>query len=251
MAYQVPADPTAVMGRRIGAFLVDLLVGVALFAALSWLTVDSVVVQGNVCPADRGPGSFDNSGPPTNEICVTDGGLVFFDNGESTIVDLDSSVGLDLALLAFGVGVFVVLQGVTGATPGKAAFGVRTVNAAGSRPGIGRALVRWLLWIVDWFPYCCVPVVGGIAALTTKGHRRIGDMAAGTYVVGKAMVGRPVVLPTDMPVAPVAPVAAPGTPAGAPGEPVWDPQRNRYVRWDPPSGRWQVYDDQSGQWLSE
>jgi uncharacterized RDD family membrane protein YckC len=250
MAYEVPADPTAVMGRRIGAFLIDLLIGVALFAGLSWLTVDSVVVPGNACP-ERNQSAFDNSGTATNEICVTDGGLVFVDDGESTIVDLDSSVGLDLALLAFGVAVFVVLQGITGATPGKAMFGVRTVNVAGARPGIGRALVRWLLWIVDWFPYCCLPLVGGIAALTTKGHRRVGDMAAGTYVVGKADAGRPVVLPTDVSVVRTEPVAATGTASAASGEPVWDPQRNRYVRWDAPSGRWQVYDDQSNQWHTE
>ena len=91
------------------------------------------------------------------------------------------------------VGLYAALQGATGRTPGKAVFGLKVVNEQGGNPGFGRGLVRTLLWIVDGQP-CGIPLVGFITGLTTKGHRRVGDMAAKTFVVGKAHSG-PVVVP--------------------------------------------------------
>ena len=54
-----------------------------------------------------------------------------------------------------------------------------------------------MLWIPD---SVCFGVVGLITASTTKSHRRVGDMAAGTYVVKKTSVGYPVVSAVSSPV---------------------------------------------------
>jgi hypothetical protein len=79
-----------------------------------------------------------------------------------------------------------VMQGLTGKTPGKAAVGIKVIKADGQPPGILRALVRQLLWIVDGL---FVNLVGFITALTTRNNQRVGDMAASTFVVDRNFAG--------------------------------------------------------------
>ena len=110
-------------------------------------------------------------------------------------------------LLLWFVGVHVVLQGLTGGSLGKLATGVRVVKADGSRPGIGRALVRSLFWVIDGLP-CCVPLVGLVTMLATGRKQRVGDLVAGTFVVKARDCGRP-----------VSPTGAPPTGAGPGGYP--------------------------------
>jgi len=83
----------------------------------------------------------------------------------------------------------VVLPGLRGWTPGKALVGIRLINREGQPPGILRALLREILWIVDGL---FVNLVGFIVALVTKANQRIGDLAAGTYVVRASATGRPI-----------------------------------------------------------
>jgi RDD family len=96
--------------------------------------------------------------------------------------------------IALGLSILinVLIQGLKGWTPGKLLFGIRTVAGDGRAPGIGRAIIRWLLLIVDGL---CGGLVGLIVALTSTGHRRVGDMAAKTYVVGKRDMGHPIMVP--------------------------------------------------------
>ena len=102
-----------------------------------------------------------------------------------------------------------LLKLFAGGSVGKLLFGLRTVDKnTGAVAGFGKSFVRWILWVVDGFPYC-LPLVGLITGLSTKGHRRVGDMAAGTLVVGKASVGTP--------------PAYPGGPVGAPPVGGWSP----------------------------
>lgn len=105
---------------------------------------------------------------------------------------IETSDSLLQSGVAFGWGLinFVLLQGLVGGSVGKLITGLRVVRADGTRAGIGRCFVRTLLWIVDGIPG--LPIVGGIAALTSNGHRRVGDMVAGTYVIGSRSVGTPV-----------------------------------------------------------
>jgi serine/threonine protein kinase/uncharacterized RDD family membrane protein YckC len=96
----------------------------------------------------------------------------------------------------------VLLQGVTGVTPGKLVVDLRTVRADGRHPGTGRALLRWVLWVVDAAPWC-FPLFGFVAVTSSRGQRRLGDRAAGTFVIPRPFVPKPGRSP-----------AAGGTPAG-------------------------------------
>ncbi len=99
-----------------------------------------------------------------------------------------------LVQLAYLIGVFVLQRGITGRTLGMNAFGLVTVNEQGQPLGPGMALVRSLAGIVDYFP-CCFPLVGTITIFTTTGHRRVGDMAAKSFVVARAYAGQPIFVP--------------------------------------------------------
>src|SRR3546814_18146228 len=90
------------------------------------------------------------------------------------------------------------------------ALPIGVVGEDGRAPGLGKALLRWVLWVLDGFPYV-LPLVGGIVALTTVGHRRVGDMAAKTFVVDRGAMGSPIVVPGL-----TAPPPPPGYAAGVP-----------------------------------
>ena len=118
-----------------------------------------------------------------------------------------------------GLANLVVLQGITGASIGKFIFGLRVVNGEGRPCGVGRALVRWLILIL--LDGACF-LIGLIVALATHPHRRIGDMAGGTYVVALADVGRPVVAAVPPPYAYSQPGAGGWAPPGTqPPPPSW------------------------------
>lgn len=257
-AYQVQADPTAVMGRRIVAFIIDMVLVWGVIIGGFALFVESETVDFNPC-ADPVEDGF--------QVCSSFGVTAIWDGDQATLFDSDD------ANIAYGVGavygilVFWILQGLSGMTPGKAVLGVRTVNEQGAAPGIGRAILRSILMIVDGF--CCY-LVGLISAMSSKGHRRVGDMAAKTFVVGKGDMGRPPSIegltppaaayaasgpyaqaqpaawPTTAPeAAPMAPTAGPPT-AGA--EPQWDEARQAYIQWDAAQNAWLQFDQGSQTW---
>lgn len=245
-------DPTAVMGRRYLAFIIDdilLTVVVGIVAALT--------VQYTEVPFGLSCSSLRNSA-----LC--------FSNGNTTyLVDQADLVWVYVAWGVYVVLVFWLLQGLTGASPGKAICGIRTVRADGRPCGVGRAVVRSVLLVVDLIG-CVVPLVGPITAGTSKGHKRVGDMAGGTFVVGKTAVGSPVFVPgaaapaaapvygappaygapvagpQAAPIAPVGPAAGAAGAAPAP-DAQWDPQRGTWVRWD--GAQWTAHDPASGSWL--
>jgi uncharacterized RDD family membrane protein YckC len=148
---------------------------------------------------------------------------------------LDSLTAGLLISLAYQVAALVVTQGRTGATPGKVLVGLRTVDAGGQPCGVGKALVRWLMWVVDGFPYC-LPVVGFAAVFTNPDERRIGDKAAGTWVVERREVGRRPLL------------AASRAELERGPEPLWDDLLQAYVRTDPGTGRRQAFDEAASSW---
>lgn len=161
------------MGKRIGAYLIDIVIAWAVYAVLFLALSDSVETGFDPCGE---PGS------PT--LCFHAGDTTWFaDGGDATAIIL-------LPVLYWFL-INVVMQGLTGSTPGKAIFGLKTVRRdTGQICGMGKAFVRSILWVVDAFPYC-FPLVGLITGLSTDGHKRVGDMAAGTAVVDKNDVGVP------------------------------------------------------------
>ena len=261
MAYPVAqSDPTAVFGRRVVATILDtILIAVptimAITSQLEYVKVPSGTGS-NVCDAflARNGGS-----------CFNLNDTVYFnDSGASPL----NFLGFGLALL-----IFVVLQGLTGWTPGKLVTGLRTVKADGSIVGIPKAFVRWILLIVDGQP-CGLPLVGFITGLTTQGHRRVGDMAAKTFVVTRAALGSPIVVPGMT--APPPPGEAWGSPAPAANEwatpappaggwstlvpgaapaeavappPQWDEARGTHIQWDPSQNAWLQWDEPSKRWI--
>lgn len=186
--------PTQVVGRRVAAFIIDgLLVSVVL--GIAWYALTT-----NVDPFNCVGG-----GIKINGHCRE-----FGSSGNRSIwYVLDALVT---------IGIFWVLQGLTGKTPGKAMMGIRVVNAEGQPPGIGRAALRWVLWIVDAFPYFIPYLTGFVTAVSTERNQRVGDMVASTYVVDKNAAGSPagqVTSGAPVPYGAPAPYGAP-PPSGAP-----------------------------------
>lgn len=154
-----------------------------------------------------------------------------FELGEWRTYLIEDGSRLALAWLSSLVLSFLylaVLQGVTGTTLGKQLAGIRTVQEDGRPPGIAKATLRWVLLIVDAFPYLA-PLVGFICSLTSAGHRRVGDMAAKTFVVHRAAAGQPIVVPGVTTGATAYPPGGWAAPAG----PSWGTPPG-----EPPSGGW-------------
>ncbi len=207
MAYgmQPPGDPTAVMGRRIVAYIVDSLLISGVFIAVMALTKNNAYTHApsGACQILRDRGFSGQCLQYGSRVYTWKNGGAAAGYGTSALVSF-----LDL----------VVLQGITGASIGKMIVRLRVVNAQGEPCGVGRAFVRWLLLVVDGACF----VVGLLVALLTQPHRRIGDMAAGTYVVALAAAGRP------LPGAPPSAASYQGAPPyqyayPQPGAPGWAP----------------------------
>jgi uncharacterized RDD family membrane protein YckC len=262
-------DPTAVTGKRIGAFLIDLVVMAIVGFVLVLTFVEFIEYQEpfvprhvrNICP-DTGFQMINN------ELCIASEDSVLYADSIGPVQPLNFLISLM---------VFVVWQGLSGLTPGKALVGIRTVNAQGTPPGILRAFLRWVLLIVDLFPWCIPGLTGLIVANSSKGHRRVGDMVASTYVIDKAYLGQPVgqaqpstgwgtpvagaPMPgmAGMPPSPTIPgppptaapppaAAAPAAPVADPTQPQWDAARNAYIAWDATAQVWKQFDDASQEW---
>jgi len=248
-------DPTAVVGRRFGAVAID--IGILwIFSATYWATASQQAPYASFYDLDACTG---------RAFC--------------TSVNDRYVAGWPLAILmivwvAYLFGVFVLQRGLTGRTVGTMLTGVVVVGPHGRPLGVGKALVRSVAGIVDYIP-CCLPIVGFTTVLVTRGHRRVGDLAADSYVVGSEHFGEPVSLPgppqppeapvpmpTGYPAQPPVPPGAqppvawapppPGATSAAPEPagtgPVWDPDRRAYLQWDPTRRQWLQFDQAAQEW---
>ena len=247
MASPAAADPTAVIGRRVVATLIDgaLVIGPTIALATS---------QMEYITRERVGSRFDDYcdlyTERFNGTCVQIGDRAYFSDTTANPGGL-GFFGLSIILL-------VVLQGLTGWTVGKLLTGLRTVKEDGSPPGIGRAFARWILLLIDGLP--CIPLVGFICALSTQGHRRVGDMAAKTFVVRSRAAGQPILVPglTTAPGAPgghgdpgawgAPPVGPPGAGPTAAPAPQWDAARGTYIQWDAAQSQWLQWDEATRTW---
>lgn len=271
--YGPPADPTNVIGRRIGAWFIDLLIYLVLVVAAIVLS-DSWEFN-NVDVPGKSAG---------NAYCVewnkTNDGACSYADGTVTTLVLDMGyVGGAFILNLLG---YIVIQGATGGSLGKLAVGLRVVDGQGRKAGMGKSAIRTLLWAVDGIAFG-FPVVGGVLMVSTGGHRRVGDMAANTYVVDKNQLGHPLAVPgstTAWAGTPSGPPPAdgygqpggyeqaPGTwpPTDPPGPfptspplqaaptptgdgPTWDAARDAYIQYDREQSAWVQWDANSQQWL--
>lgn len=204
---QSVTDPTAVMGRRIGAYAIDTLIGLVLllfmlvpllaslteersFASTAEASDRCQVVNDATFDTEASTdGNSTSAFDASRRYCIPAGDTTYEFTGEDV-----SSIFAALYVVSFLTSGLnsIVLQGLTGASIGKFMTGLRVVREDGRRVGFGWNLLRQLLTIVDGI---CGGIVGLIVALTSKGHRRVGDMAASTYVVGKADMGTPIRIP--------------------------------------------------------
>jgi uncharacterized RDD family membrane protein YckC len=218
-AYQTRTDPTAVLGRRTGAYVVDWLVLAALPIAIFFATADPSRWEAPVtCDQIEASPTYDMGG----RTCIDDWDITIGDDEYSAVTFRTIAPILAGGIaLVYLVVVQWIIQGLTGATLGKALFGIRTVDPQGRGPGIGKQFLRGLLWIVPDGIISCfgIPVVAALTAGLSRGHRRVGDMVAGTYVVRAADRGRPVILPERT----TGPAPAPGVGPSQPGEAPYQP----------------------------
>jgi hypothetical protein len=169
-------DPTNVMGRRIVAYVIDLLLLFGIGIAILAVTKDQVFTgaPANACQSLRAGG--------VGGSCIQIGSRVYLWKGSG--IALGYGLGGVASILDL-----VVLQAVTGASIGKLIMGLRVVDAQGQKAGFGAMLLRWIVLIfVDNLCF----LIGLLTASLTHPHRRVGDMAANTYVVALADLGRPV-----------------------------------------------------------
>jgi uncharacterized RDD family membrane protein YckC len=252
------ADPTDVVAKRFLAAVIDVGIGALISVPLFFVLSETVY-------------SYDSVRDRITESRRLDGlGLLVFTTW----------------LLAYNIGVFVLQRGLTGRTVGTLLTGVAVVDDQGRPLGPGKAALRSVAGIVDHLPCNCLPLVGVITILATSGHRRVGDMAARSYVVDAGRMGLPVVVPEPPGTVPMGATTAPtpmawgspsdatattGTPATTGGptppapppperstspaappiapQPVWDPGRQAYMAWDPARQQWLQFDQRSQRWL--
>src|SRR5262249_34915646 len=139
MAYSMPShgDPTNVMGRRIAAFVIDVLIYTAVGIAVLALTKDHSYVHApdHACRTLRDAGF---SGQ-----CAQFGSRVYTWKTGGWLAGWFIALGVSFSNN-------VLLQGNTGASVGKLILGLRVVDGQGQIASMGRNFVRWLLLLVDW-----------------------------------------------------------------------------------------------------
>jgi uncharacterized RDD family membrane protein YckC len=145
MQYQQPYQAQAMSLRYVGVwrrFLAVLIDGIILGAVYYVVAA----ATGNLTPTDSGSASLP-------------GGVV--------------------AVVAFLY--FIILEGFMGATIGKFLLGIRVVKLDGSHIGLGAAIIRNLLRIIDALPTAYI--LGAILIWTSSRKQRLGDRVAHTVVV--------------------------------------------------------------------
>jgi hypothetical protein len=182
-------DPTSVLGRRYGAFFIDLVVCLVAFTILFLVFATQRTVPETL--ALPGCHYSANSSPSDSNRQITCDNRAVIRIGDTVY---EAKTGATFGgFLLFTLLVFMLPEALAGASLGKLMTGIRVVWPDGGHIGIGRSLLRWLLFWVDG-PITLF-LCGIITSAVSRGHRRLGDMAADSYVVGRADAGRPVALP--------------------------------------------------------
>ncbi|MGI8662127.1 MAG: RDD family protein [Acidimicrobiales bacterium] len=196
--------PTDVVGRRIGAFFIDLAIFIAVLGFFFFAIADEVSTREALRRDDcyEHVNTFDES---TNLRC--DNAFSFQSNDNVYLIDKGSGVGGSIVLS--GV-LYLLIPLLLGGTLGKLMVGLRVVDDTGAKAGPGRTALRWLFFLVDG--PLTLGICGLVTSLANQDHQRVGDMVAHTYVVHADAVGRP-------PSSPVAPQA--WQPYGPPGPQPW------------------------------
>jgi uncharacterized RDD family membrane protein YckC len=179
----VADDPTAVRLRRLLAGVID--VALWYVIAAPWFVPWQVnpLTETRPVPADAGA---DPCVAPDIRSCDVVG-------DEMHLVTDATAWWIYGVAAVLVVVVRLVMESRTGSSPGKRLLRVKVVDALGNPPGFAGARRRLVMWVVDALPYT-PPLVALVAMLVNRGHQRIGDMVANTFVVDRNHVG-PVIVP--------------------------------------------------------
>jgi uncharacterized RDD family membrane protein YckC len=140
---------------------------------------------------------LENAGVPLRFVAVLlDAVIVFFPigivvgllsgGGYSEVGNGYANAGVNVGgdavwlLLALGLAYYILCEATTGMTVGKRLVGIRVVDDEGDPLGLGAAVVRNVLRLVDGLFFY---LVGALFALTSPRGQRLGDRAAHTLVV--------------------------------------------------------------------
>jgi len=156
------------MGRRLGARIIDGIIIGAFYIVFSIAGVAGSVNSAKDCDP--------NAASAVYESCVNDAVSSAF-SGLSIVVVLLLIVNLVYELL---------MVTWKGGTLGKLALGLRVVNVeTGQKPGLGAAIIRWIIPIVGGFACGIGQLVVYLSPLWDKSGRQQGwhDKAAKTMVI--------------------------------------------------------------------
>lgn len=93
-----------------------------------------------------------------------------------------------LTLLIFSLIAWVLVPANTGWSVGHRLIGLRVTDLRGQRPPLDSYLRRYLVGLVDLFPYVIPGLLGWIVASRNERHQRMGDISADTVVVPVAVL---------------------------------------------------------------
>ena len=270
----VPYDPTRVVGRRILAFCIDwfLIISLVMLVLAPRLNAAAETEPASryKCPSALDATSSRNTAVDST-LCFQWGDEVYFVPQRDADRFTTQYWGL---LAAFSLLDLVVLQSLTGASVGKLLLGLRVVRLDGHRAGPGAMVVRWFLLLLL---FSCCFIIDLVMVFTTKGHRRVGDFAAGTFVIRVRDVGHPLLIPGVNVAEQQGWGAPPGTgwtppapgwgpppgadgglvdttaterpaPSGGDDGPIWDEARDTYIQYDRPREQWVQWDDRTKAW---
>ncbi|NNE94751.1 MAG: hypothetical protein HKN24_01855 [Acidimicrobiales bacterium] len=88
-----------------------------------------------------------------------------------------------LALLIFSLIAWVLVPANTGWSLGHRVMGLMVTDTKGNKPPLDSYLRRYLVGLVDLFPYVIPGLLGWIVAARNEHNQRMGDLSANTRVV--------------------------------------------------------------------
>ena len=86
---------------------------------------------------------------------------------------------------------FIGMEVAFGGTLGKFLTGIRVVDEAGAKPSFKAAFLRTLLRLVEVNPLLLGGIPAGLIVNYSKTKQRLGDMAAGTFVLKQRDLAAP------------------------------------------------------------
>jgi len=106
----------------------------------------------------------------------------FFQGRSDNAVAENLVLDFDILLVAL---YFIVMEAKLGWTIGKLVARTRVVDESGGLPSIKAAVLRTLLRVIEVNPLLLGGIPAGLAVNYSQARQRLGDMAAGTYVLLK------------------------------------------------------------------